>query len=106
MAIPPVILRSTPYPILRLALTLWLQVPRFSGAYRVTVEYLRPILHRYYMYIDVGVEKTKEACGLEAYRPLLAWLEDCGRRVPVLEWFLRYPDGSRYIKDRDFDDDP
>ena len=102
IAVPPFILRSMPYPILRLALTLWLQLPRFSGAYRVTVEYLRPFLHRYYMYIDAGVEKTKEAT--EAYRPLLAWLEDCGRRVPVLEWFLRLPNGARYIKDRDFDE--
>lgn len=102
IAVPPFILRSMPYPILRLALTLWLQLPRFSGAYRVTVEYLRPFLHRYYMYIDAGVEKTKEAT--EAYRPLLAWLQDCGRRVPVLEWFLRLPNGARYIKDRDFDE--
>ena len=105
IVVPPVVLRSMPYPILRLALTLWLQVPRFSGAYRVTVEYLRPILHTYYRGIDACVDKVRESLALEAYRPLLAWLEDAGRRVPVLEWFLRFPDGSKYIKhQRDGDD--
>ena len=105
IVVPPVVLRSMPYPILRLALTLWLQVPRFSGAYRVTVDYLRPILHTYYRGIDACVDKARESLGLEAYRPLLAWLEDAGRRVPLLEWFLRTPDGGRYIKDRRDDDD-
>jgi len=101
MAVPPWVLRTMPYPFLRLALTLWLQVPRFSGAYRLTVEYLRPFLHTYYLYIDTGVDKVKEGLRLDAYRPVLRWLEDVCAKVPLLEWFLRYPDGSRYIRDTD-----
>jgi receptor expression-enhancing protein 5/6 len=101
IALPSWITKTMPYPFLRLVFTLWLQVPRFSGAYRLTVEYLRPFLHRYYTYIDVGVEKAKDALRVEARAPILRALEDMCRRIPIVEWFMRYPDGSRYIKDSD-----
>ena len=85
------------YPSLKLAFLLWLQLPRFGGAYRMTAEYVRPFLHEYYPYIDEAVLRVKESFSRQEIVNLLDALQGICARIPVLEWFMRFPDGKRYI---------
>jgi receptor expression-enhancing protein 5/6 len=40
------------YSTLKLALLLWLQVPRYSGAFRVSNEFARPLLRKIHRHVD------------------------------------------------------
>lgn len=81
------------YSTLKLAFLLWLQVPRYSGAQRLSIQFIRPFLHRYYPMIDqtlhsffFSMQRPEVTAVVDAINEVLA-------HVPVLEWFVRGPDG-------------
>lgn len=97
IAVPSKLTSSGLYTPVRLAFLLWLQLPRFGGAYRLTVQYMRPFLHAYYPVIDLGTERVIEYFQSEDVRVVLEGFQRVMAKIPVLEWFLRYPDDTRYI---------
>jgi hypothetical protein len=82
------------YSPLKLAFLLWLQLPRFGGAYRLTSQFVRPFLHLYYPYIDQAVAWVCESFWVPEVAYIFDALQDVLIKVPGIEWFLRMPDGS------------
>lgn len=97
VALPLTCTSSGFYSPIRLAFILWLQLPRFNGAYRLTIQYMRPFLHAYYPAIDMGVDRVVEYFQSDDVRGVLDGVQRFMSKIPILEWFLRYPDESRYI---------
>lgn len=97
IALPSQVTSSGFYSPLRLGFLLWLQLPRFSGAYRVTVQYMRPFLHAYYPCIDMGVDRVVEYFEHDDVKGVLEGFQRVLSKIPFLEWFMRYPDNTKYI---------
>ena len=97
VVLPSSLASSGFYSPIRLAFILWLQLPRFSGAYRLTVQYMRPFLHAYYPAIDMGVDNVVEYFRGEDVMRVFDGVQRVMSKIPILEWFLRYPDDTRYI---------
>ncbi len=97
VALPTSLASSGFYSPIRLAFILWLQLPRFSGAYRLSVQYMRPFLHAYYPAIDMGVDKVVEYFQGEEIMGIFEGAQRVMSKIPIIEWFLRHPDESRYI---------
>lgn len=81
------------YSPIKLMFLLWLQLPRFSGAYRLTSKFLRPFLHQYYPKIDEIVQSVCHAFSRPEIVAVTDAIQEVFARLPVLEWFMRQPDG-------------
>lgn len=81
------------YNTLKLAFLLWLQVPRYSGAQRLSAEFVRPFLHKFYPIIDRALQSFFLSMQRPEVTAVVDALNEVLARVPVLEWFVRGPDG-------------
>ena len=81
------------YSTVKLALLLWLQLPRYSGAYRLTMQFVRPFLHRTHPHIDAALEVVHAYLSRPEVLAVCSVINDVFARIPVLEWFVRGPDG-------------
>lgn len=81
------------YSTLKLALLLWLQIPRYSGAFRLSRQFIYPILHRTHAQIDAVLLLLEQYVHRPEMQAMSAAIHEVLARIPVLEWFVRGPDG-------------
>ena len=81
------------YSPLKLGFLLWLQMPRFGGAYRLTSLWIRPFLHKYYLQIDELLHYVHVWLNRSEVWTFTDGLQEVLSMIPVLEWFMRGPDG-------------
>lgn len=85
------------YSTLKLALLLWLQLPRYQGASRLYHQFVRPAMRKVYPTVDHLLLLAQ----LHLRRPEVAafgeMLHSGLARIPGLEWFVRGPDGRRSV---------
>eukprot|EP00890_Picochlorum_soloecismus_P001947 jgi/Picsp_1/2753/NSC_00981-R1_protein len=85
------------YAPLKLAFLLWLQLPRFSGAYRLTVTFIRPLLHRYYPLIDDFVRQITHSFSRPEILKITDALQEIMAQIPGVKWFMLGPDGEPWV---------
>lgn len=81
------------YSTLKLGFLLWLQLPRYGGAFRLSAQFVRPLLRSSYQHIDALLIFIQESLQRPELAALGHALHEVFARVPVLEWFVRGPDG-------------
>jgi len=81
------------YSTIKLAFLVWLQAPRYSGALRLSAEFIRPFLWHTHASIDAALSAVHHALNRPEFLALAASMNDALAHVPVLEWFVRGPDG-------------
>ncbi len=81
------------YTTVKLALLLWLQIPRYSGAYRLARQFAYPVLHRTHAQIDALLVMLEQHVNRPEMQAMAAAIHEVLSRIPVLEWFVRGPDG-------------
>ncbi len=81
------------YPTVKLALLLWLQSPRYGGATRLARRFAYPLLARAHPHIDAFLEALKMWAARPEVAAAAATLHEVCARIPVVEWFVRGPDG-------------
>lgn len=88
------------YPTIKLALLLWLQVPRYSGAIRISSQFIRPFLRRAHPHIDAALAALQQSLNRAELVALAAAVNNALAHVPGLEWFVRGPDGRPVSRPR------
>lgn len=81
------------YSVVKLAFLLWLQHPRYGGAQRISVKFVRPFLRRTHQQIDSMLLVLKEAFQRPELVSFATMLNEVLAHIPILEWFVRGPDG-------------
>ncbi|KAG7672247.1 hypothetical protein Ndes2526B_g06766 [Nannochloris sp. 'desiccata'] len=81
------------YSTVKLALLLWLQIPRYSGAFRLSRQFIYPILHCTHGQIDALLLLLEQYVNRPEIQAMAAAIHEVMARIPVLEWFVRGPDG-------------
>jgi hypothetical protein len=81
------------YSTVKLALLLWMQIPRYSGAYRLSRQFIYPILHRTHAQIDALLVMLEQYVNRPEMQAVAAAIHEVLSKIPVLEWFVRGPDG-------------
>ena len=82
------------YSTVKLAFLLWLQIPRYSGASRLAHQFIYPILHKTHIQIDHLLSLLERYLNRPEMQAIAAAIHEVLARIPVLEWFVRGPDGK------------
>ena len=82
------------YTVVKLAFLIWLQIPRFSGASRIATEFIYPVLHKAHPHIDNALVALQHYMSRPEILAAGAAVQEVFSRIPVLEWFVRGPDGK------------
>lgn len=82
------------YPTLKVAFLLWLQLPRYSGAYRLTNRFVRPFLKQVHPYVDAFMASLATYVNTPEVTAVVNMVHEVLASFPVLEWFVRGPDGK------------
>ncbi len=91
------------YSTLKVAFLLWLQLPRYGGAGRLSAAVARPALRRAHPAVDAALAALRAAVMRPEVLALAAAVNEAAARVPVLEWLVRGPDGRPVVTRRGVD---
>lgn len=86
------------YSTIKLAFLLWLQIPQYSGAYRLASQFIYPVLHKAHPTIDAALAALQQYVQRPELLAAAAAVHEVLSRIPVLEWFVRGPDGKKLPK--------
>ena len=81
------------YSTIKLAALLWLQIPRYSGALRLAAKFAYPFLHKAHPHVDAFLSALRQHLNRPEMVAVAAAVHMVLSRIPVLEWFVRGPDG-------------
>ena len=92
------------YSVIKLAFILWLHLPQYSGAARLSRQLFRPLLRVLHPYFTAVLN----ALDVYRQRPEVLAAENVfhgiAGQIPVLEWFIRGPDGRPRLRNRKAND--
>ena len=68
-------------------------IPYYSSAYRLANQFVRPFLHKAHPHIDAALEYLQMYMKRPEMVAIAAAVHEVLSRIPILEWFVRGPDG-------------
>ncbi|KFM27756.1 HVA22-like protein k [Auxenochlorella protothecoides] len=81
------------YHVIKFAFLLWLQLPRFEGAARLSRDVLDPAAKQAAPLVDLGLANLALLFSNPVLAGAEARLQSLAAQFPVLEWFMRRPSG-------------
>ncbi|CAL5229197.1 g12479 [Coccomyxa viridis] len=79
------------YYHLKLLLLLWLQSKRYQGAWRLYIEFIRPLYRKLKPKADAALTQAASVLDNREVRSASEHVHSALTKVPILEWFLRDP---------------